>query len=240
MLVGEVRCAIAGPGSSWKLSGGSQWSASPTKVSKNAQVLRAILRRNRACASVRWAARRCRGRLSHQAIPGDANQSASTGRAAARALGPTTATPANAATDDAGATHIERTLAPSAPDAACSTYGLHSSRPRRARSMRHTVRSTAPRLTTASCGRQAMRMTDCARPRPIARATAAMWRPRASSRGLRNNATTPFRRVGNGDQAKKRESPAPRAWREMPAHQRQHHERRRHQAASQVVEDLPA
>ncbi len=34
MLVGEVRCASTGAGCSWKLSGGSQWSAGPTKVSK--------------------------------------------------------------------------------------------------------------------------------------------------------------------------------------------------------------
>ena len=40
MLVGEVRCAIRPSGTSWKLSGGSQWSASPTNVSKNSQVLR--------------------------------------------------------------------------------------------------------------------------------------------------------------------------------------------------------
>ena len=31
MLVGEVRCASIGPGSSWKLSGGSQWSSAATK-----------------------------------------------------------------------------------------------------------------------------------------------------------------------------------------------------------------
>ena len=62
MLVGEVRWAIRPSGISWKLSGGSQWSASPTNVSKNSQVLRATRRRARRSASVsatvchvRWA-----------------------------------------------------------------------------------------------------------------------------------------------------------------------------------------
>ena len=41
---GEVRWASAGTGSSWKLSGGSMWSAAVTKVSKYRQVRRAIIR----------------------------------------------------------------------------------------------------------------------------------------------------------------------------------------------------
>ncbi len=119
------------------------------------------------------------------------------GRAAVRAVGLTAASPENAATDSTGATHIARKLAPRLPDADdCSSYGLHSSSPRRAMSMRQTVRSTAPRLTTASCGRQAILIADCVRPPPVARTTADACRPRASSRGLRNNATRPFRSVG--------------------------------------------
>src|SRR6266702_2559847 len=43
-LVGDVRWASAGTGSSWKLSGGSMLSAAVTKVSKNRQVRRAISR----------------------------------------------------------------------------------------------------------------------------------------------------------------------------------------------------
>ena len=44
-LVGR-RCPVGDPASgiSWKLSGGSQWSSSPTKVSKKCQVLRAMRR----------------------------------------------------------------------------------------------------------------------------------------------------------------------------------------------------
>jgi hypothetical protein len=47
MFVGDVRCAILGAASSWKLSGGNQWSSGPTNVSKNLQVLRAVLRRKK-------------------------------------------------------------------------------------------------------------------------------------------------------------------------------------------------
>ena len=53
VLVGEVRWATRPSGISWKLSGGSQWSSSPTNVSKKCQVLRAIRRRARRSASVR-------------------------------------------------------------------------------------------------------------------------------------------------------------------------------------------
>ena len=51
ILVGEVRWASTGAGSSWKLSGGSMWSAAVTKVSKNRQVRRAISRRAWASAA---------------------------------------------------------------------------------------------------------------------------------------------------------------------------------------------
>src|SRR5260221_13025921 len=44
MLVGDVRWAMTGLGSSWKLSGGSMLSAAVTKVSKKRQVRRAISR----------------------------------------------------------------------------------------------------------------------------------------------------------------------------------------------------
>ena len=81
-LVGEVRCASAGTGSSWKLSGGSMWSAAVTKVSKNRQVRRAISRR--ACASasdtdIRPALRG--GRLVQRAIAGEAIHRAASGTA---------------------------------------------------------------------------------------------------------------------------------------------------------------
>ena len=43
MLVGEVREAINGVGTSWKLSGGSMWSVAVTKVSKKRQVRRVFI-----------------------------------------------------------------------------------------------------------------------------------------------------------------------------------------------------
>src|SRR3546814_2607081 len=48
-LVGEVRRATSSEGCSWMLSGGSQWSASVTKSSKNAQVRRDRRPRNPSC-----------------------------------------------------------------------------------------------------------------------------------------------------------------------------------------------
>ena len=49
--MGEVRCARTGLRSSWKLSGGSMWSAAVTKVSKKRHVRRATSRRHRASAA---------------------------------------------------------------------------------------------------------------------------------------------------------------------------------------------
>src|SRR5258708_26997216 len=65
MWVGEVRCAMAPAGCSWKLSGGSQWSSGPTKVSKNAQVFRERFRRKIVSPAVSFARRRASGRLIH-------------------------------------------------------------------------------------------------------------------------------------------------------------------------------
>ena len=42
MLVGDVRCATTGAGSSWKLSGGRDGRPTPTKVSKKCHVRRAV------------------------------------------------------------------------------------------------------------------------------------------------------------------------------------------------------
>jgi len=75
MLVGDVRWATTGSGISWKLSGGSMWSAGVTKVSKKRQVRLAMRRRAWASASAsgRWAP--IRGdRLAQKATAGEANQ----------------------------------------------------------------------------------------------------------------------------------------------------------------------
>src|SRR3546814_10598693 len=51
MLVGDVRCATTGFGSSWKLSGGSALSDGVTNVSKKRHVRRAMRRNSRASES---------------------------------------------------------------------------------------------------------------------------------------------------------------------------------------------
>ena len=70
-LVGEVRCATLPSGSSWKLSGGSQWSSSPTKVSKKCQVRRAIRRSARRSVAGQRARSTGRGRLTQKATSGE-------------------------------------------------------------------------------------------------------------------------------------------------------------------------
>src|SRR5947207_2540507 len=75
MLVGEVRKATTGTGSSWKLSGGSQCSCSVTKVSKKRHVLRAVCRRKANCLGFNWGTTEGpMGWLIRQAIQGQANQ----------------------------------------------------------------------------------------------------------------------------------------------------------------------
>src|SRR5579862_8773719 len=107
MLVGEVRWAITPTGCSWKLSGGSQWSSAPTKVSKNAQVLRARLRRNRVWSADSLARRRVSGRLIHHAIAGEANHRAAMGPATANAAGCESSTPITASKAAAGPAHMD-------------------------------------------------------------------------------------------------------------------------------------
>ena len=70
MLVGEVRCAIAGDGMFLdSCPAAASGLPAPTKVSKNAQVLRASLRRKTRLRRRRArAARRASGRLIHQAM----------------------------------------------------------------------------------------------------------------------------------------------------------------------------
>src|ERR1019366_4902786 len=75
MLVGDVREATTGTGSSWKLSGGSQCSSAVTKVSKKRQVLRAVRRRKANCLGFSsGAVEGSIGWLIRQAIHGEASQ----------------------------------------------------------------------------------------------------------------------------------------------------------------------
>src|SRR4026209_1961549 len=98
MLVGEVRCATTAAGCSWKLSGGSQWSSGPTKVSKNAQVLREITRRKRVCSGARGAGGGAGGGGLHHAGAGGGNGRSRIGAAGARAAAPEAASQSAAAT----------------------------------------------------------------------------------------------------------------------------------------------
>ena len=71
MLVGDVRCATAGFGSSWKLSGGSMLSSAVTNVSKKPQVRRAISRSAWASsAEIGGSPDSCEGRLIQRAMAG--------------------------------------------------------------------------------------------------------------------------------------------------------------------------
>ena len=71
MLVGDVRCATTGFGSSWKLSGGRKWSAGSTNVSKNRHVRRPVKRKSRVWSGDTNGIDRARtGRLIHRATIG--------------------------------------------------------------------------------------------------------------------------------------------------------------------------
>ena len=108
-FVGDVRCATTEVGSSWKLSGGSAWSAGPTNVAKNRHVRRAISRRARASPGDSALARSGRrGKLIQRAARGDAAQSSRNGSAMGQASGRLHATAAAAAAASATPPLIRR------------------------------------------------------------------------------------------------------------------------------------
>ena len=75
MLVGDVRCATTGRGSSWKLSGGSELSSCVTNVSKKRQLFRAVARMR--CRSSPLSCSGCpvtAGRLIQRATAGERHQ----------------------------------------------------------------------------------------------------------------------------------------------------------------------
>ena len=153
MLVGEVRCATSPSGSSWWLSGGSQWSSGPTKVSKKSQVRRARRRRKARSASASAGGARRRGRPVRSAISGDASHRSSTGAAARRAPGRRTASRGASASARAGpgqsARHMRARSGRRSQRASCAA-GVHSSRRRPLTNTRHSVRTIASSATSAS------------------------------------------------------------------------------------------
>ena len=93
MLVGEVRCATTGLGSSWKLSGGSPWSSGATNVSKKSHVRRAIRRRvSTSSFDSSPAGDAEAGRLTQRATTGESSHRTRNGSAIQIALGFTAAT----------------------------------------------------------------------------------------------------------------------------------------------------
>ena len=110
MLVGDVRCARTGFGSSWKLSGGRKWSSGPTNASKNRHVRRAVERRRVTSSGARGDVARARGgRLIHRATSGERPQSRTNGAAMAQlpGLAKTTRAAAAAASRTAPAHALE-------------------------------------------------------------------------------------------------------------------------------------
>ena len=208
-------------------------------------------RRNARLVGDRAAARARRsGRLSHQAISGRGQPQqpgAAARRRAHRLASHGQRRAAAAAGATAGAIHIDRVASAetAVPRAALARRlaVCHSSRLRRVTSSRHSVRTIASRLTIASCGRQASAnrglRASCRAGR--ARDAARCWRSAASA-GLRSSAGDAVESVGQARGPPRRRSvhePRPRQ-RASSRAASSSTQRGRHQAAAQVVEDLPA
>src|SRR5665213_702562 len=109
MLVGDVRRATTGAGSSWKLSGGSMFSAGVTNVSKNLQVRLATMRNTVASASGMAVRPRAAGvKLDRSAISGETIHSAAKGSTSANASPPAAIATMHATMASAGAPAIQR------------------------------------------------------------------------------------------------------------------------------------
>ena len=157
MLVGEVREATSGTGSSWKLSGGSQLSRAVTKVSKNRQVLRAVRRRKASCPGFNSGARGSIGWLMRQAIQGRRTRTPGWARPVAGEGGAAGVSKSRPPGRAAGGNHMVA-YHPAGPLSAARSASLavcHSRSPLRVNSRRTSVRPMASRLRRASCGRKA-------------------------------------------------------------------------------------
>ncbi len=109
MLVGDVRWATVGFGSSWKLSGGRKASSGPTKVSKKRQVRRAVERRTWRSEGERSCVVDGRGgRLTQRAASGERAQTSANGAAIAACSGRRSAMRAPAATARVTGARIRR------------------------------------------------------------------------------------------------------------------------------------
>ena len=186
MLVGEVRWAMSGAGSSCRLSGGSQWSAAPTWVSKNAQVRRASARKKSRCLACGTKRPALRGWLIHQAMRGEASHRISSGAARTSASGRRSASAAPSSSASTGPMAISFHSAAGVLRLvrATSLEVCHSSRCRWLAPMRHNVRTIASRLYCTSCGSHAnasaMRTRCC---QPVRMPARRCW-PSCTSRGF--------------------------------------------------------
>ena len=97
MFVGEVRWAMRGSGTSWKLSGGRPLSSGPAKVEKKRQVLRATPSRYSRSSGLSSISGGATGRLSQKARRGASSQRSRMGAATGSAAGRRLATRATAA-----------------------------------------------------------------------------------------------------------------------------------------------
>ena len=159
MLVGEVRCATTGFGSSWKLSGGSMLSAGVTKVSKKRQVRRAIRRRSRVSGSDIARRRATAGRrLDHSASAGARATAVRTAARAARTHGRVQRSrrPTAPAREPCRPPSAGRSRAGRGADAPCDCAAVvHSSRCRRVTNRRISVRTIASPMRHAWSARNA-------------------------------------------------------------------------------------
>ncbi len=172
MLVGEVRIATTGAGSSWKLSGASQCVSSPHEAVEEAPVQQRVAQRlgprsarERTPAGDGGRAERVRDRRrgrpeQDQRGHRDRELPERRGRVAARRPARPPGARRPAATATAG--HMSRQTPPadagtprSVPDAVC-----HSSRCRRLTTSRQSVRTIASAETQAWCGRKTTASAD--------------------------------------------------------------------------------
>src|SRR5207249_2762198 len=205
MFVGEVRAATVVVGSSWKLSGGSQFSSAVTKVSKKCQVLRAMRWSKVSCSRLSSGAGCSMGRLIHHAIQGATSQRTKNGRATIHRAGCTRPKEIAPPSAIAGANHIApyeparsvRALRATSPEV------THSSKCRRVMNTRQSVRPIAVRLRKASFGRNAkvspiwpsVRFDDASIPRKCIR--------HGNCSGLRRSSTTSESKPGSAMMARR-------------------------------------
>ncbi len=203
-------------------------------------------RRKRSCAASGTSCRRCSGRSVHHTTRGAPSHSSSTGRAPGSAPGRHAARPAKAASASAGAIHSRRTSSarsarlPGAAPGGTSAEARHSSRRRPDTPSRHSVRTMASRLYHASCGSTARVCTSCASVRPSGSAVCAGSCARSSSSGRRTRSSKNAASGTSARMASTRSVHSMRLGQPRPAGEQQRDQRRRHQAAAQVVGDLPA